>query len=145
MNIPVELLQKYNGLKAGKVFYGEFAKDGSPHAAVVVTIHDGMVNYFCFTSQKLTIKRYNQTDPLASITLTDEEARNIFPDSVKTTYIYCGKSNWGRIPEEGFFRKLSSGVFNLKTEVSADLFERIKSAIKSSKTMTPKLIELLGL
>lgn len=145
MNIPVELLQKYNGLKAGKVFYGEFAKDGSPHAAVVVTIHDGMVNYFCFTSQKLTIKRYSQTDPLASITLTDDEARNIFPNSAKSTYIYCGRSNWGMIPEEEFLRKLSSGVFILKTEVSADLCERIKFAIKSSKTMTPKLIDMMGL
>ena len=128
-----------------KVFYGEFAKDGSPHAAVVVTIHNGMVNYFCFTSQELTIKRYNQTDPLVSITLTEDEARNIFPNSTKTTYIYCGKSNWGRIPEEEFLKKLSNGVFTLKTEVSTDLFERIKIAVKSSKTMTPKLLKILGL
>ncbi len=56
-----------------------------------------------------------------------------------------GKSNWGRIPEEEFLKKLSNGVFTLKTEVSTDLFERIKIAVKSSKTMTPKLLKILGL
>ena len=145
MNISVDLLQKFNSLKAGKVFYGELAKDGSTHAAVVVTIHDGMVNYYCFTSQELTIKRYTQTDPLASVKLTEMEARNIFPDSSKSTYIYCGKSNWGRIPEEDFLKKLSTGVFTLKSEVSCELFEKIKSAIKNSKTMTPKLLKVLGI
>lgn len=145
MNISVDLLQKFNSLKAGKVFYGELAKDGSTHAAVVVTIHDGMVNYYCFTSQELTIKRYKQTDPLASVKLTEMEARNIFPDSLKTTYIYCGKSNWGRMPEEDFLKKLSTGVFTLKSKVSCELFEKIKSAIKNSKTMTPKLLKVLGI
>lgn len=52
MNISVDLLQKFNSLKAGKVFYGELAKDGSTHAAVVVTIHNGMVNYYCFILPK---------------------------------------------------------------------------------------------
>ena len=94
MNIPADLLQKFNGLKAGKVYYGELAKDGSPHAAVVVTIHNGMVNYFCFTSQGLTIKRYKEYDPSASLTLSEDESKNIFQNSSKTTYIYCGKSNW---------------------------------------------------
>ena len=145
MNISVELLQKFNSLKAGKVFYGELAKDGSTHAAVVVTIHNGIVNYYCFTSQELTIKRYNQSDPLASVKLTEMEARNIFPDSLKTTYIYCGKSNWGRMPEEDFLKKLSTGVFTLKSKVSCELFEKIKSAIKNSKTMTPKLLKVLGI
>ena len=145
MKIPVELLQKFQSLKAGKVFYGELAKDGSPHAAVVVTIHNGMVNYYCFTSQELTIKRYNQSDPLASVRLSEAEARSIFPDSSKTTYIYCGKSNWGRIPEDEFLKKLSTGVFSLKSEISVELFEKIKSAVKNSKTMTPKLIKVLGI
>lgn len=145
MNIPVELLQKFQSLKAGKVFYGELAKDGSPHAAVVVTIHNEMVNYYCFTSQELTIKRYNQSDPLASVRLSEAEARNIFLDSSKTTYIYCGKSNWGRIPEDEFLKKLSTGVFSLKSEISVELFEKIKSAVKNSKTMTPKLIKVLGI
>ena len=145
MNISVDLLQKFNSLKAGKVFYGELAKDGSTHAAVVVTIHNGMVNYYCFTSQELTIKRYKQTDPLASVKLTEMEARNIFPDSLKTTYIYCGKSNWGRMPEEDFLKKLSTGVFFFFLKVSCELFEKINSAIKNSKTMTPKLLKVLGI
>lgn len=109
MNIPVELLHRFNALKAGKVFYGELARDGSPYAAVVVAIHNGMVHYYCFTSQELTIKRYNQTDPLASVTLSDEEARTVFTCSSKTTYIYCGKSNWGRLPEEEFLKKTFNG------------------------------------
>ena len=145
MNFPVELLQKYSGLKSGKVFYGEFAKDGSFHAAIVVTIHSGMVNYFCFTSQELTIKRYNHTDPLATITLTEDETRNIFPDSTKTTYIYCGKSNWGRLPEEDFLKNLSDGIFTLRTEISSNLLIKIKNAIKNSKTMSEKSLKDMGL
>ena len=57
MNISPELLQKFNTLKAGKVYYGEFAKDSSEHAAIVVTVHNEIVHYFCFTSQELTVKR----------------------------------------------------------------------------------------
>lgn len=73
MTISPELLQKFSTLKAGKVYYGEFAGDSSEHAAVVVTVHKGMVNYFCFTSQELTVKRYAQKEPLAAVTLTKTE------------------------------------------------------------------------
>lgn len=83
MSISVDLLQKFNSLKAGKVFYGELAKDGSTHAAVVVTIHKGMVNYYCFTSQELTIKRYKQTDPLDKCKTYRNGSKKYIPRLVK--------------------------------------------------------------
>lgn len=145
MNISPDLIQKFDSLKSGKVYYGELAKDSSEHAAVVVSVFNGMVNYFCFTSQELTIKRYTDKDPKASVTLAREETNLFFPNSEKATYIYCGRSNLGQVSESEFLEKLSSGQFVLKCELPADLFERIKNAIKSSKTMTPKLLAQIGL
>ena len=55
MTVSPELLQKFNALKAGKVYYGEFARDSSDHAAVVVAISNKKVHYFCFTSQEEVI------------------------------------------------------------------------------------------
>ena len=46
MNIPVEILKTFNGLKSGKVYYGDLAKNNSSHAAVVVAVLDDVVHYF---------------------------------------------------------------------------------------------------
>ena len=145
MNISPELLQKFNTLKAGKVYYGEFAKDSSEHAAIVVTVHNEIVHYFCFTSQELTVKRYTQKDPLASVSLTKDESDLIFGAGSKQTYIYCGRNNWGHLYEKEFLQFLSSGRITLKAELPSDLFERIKTAIKSSKTMTKTILDEIGL
>lgn len=145
MKIPEELLRSFEALKAGKVYYGEFARDESSHAAVVISIRDSVVHYFCFTSQELTIKRYARNDPLACVPLTREEADLFFKDSRKQTFIYCGRSNWGRISEQAFLKGLSDGRILLKAELPMPLFERIKAAICSSKTMTKVMLEEMGL
>lgn len=144
MTISPELLQKFSTLKSGKVYYGEFAKDSSEHAAVVVSVHNGTVHYFCFTSQELTVKRYTQKDPLASVTLTKTEADLIFGEQSKQTFIYCGRSNWGQLYEKEFLQLLSNGSIKLKAELPPDLFERIKNAIRSSKTMTKTILNEIG-
>lgn len=145
MRISEELLQKFGSLRAGKVYYGEFARDESSHAAVIVTVHNSMVHYFCFTSQEITIKRYTKNDPLASVSLTSEESDLFFKASGKRTFIYCGRSNWGQMSESAFLEGLSSGKITLRAELPAPLFERIKSAIRNSKTMTKPLLEEIGL
>ncbi len=145
MNISPELLQRFNCLKVGKVYYGDFAKDGSSHAAVVVTIHNGMVHYFCFTSQELTISRYVRKDPNAGIALSKAESDLFFAGSNKQTFIYCGRSNWGQISEKTFLEYLSIGKVTLKAELPAELFNRIKDAIRNSKTMTADMLEEIGL
>ena len=145
MKISPELLAKFELLKAGKVYYGDFAKDSSSHAAVVVTIHNDFVNFFCFTSQTITIERFKQKDPKATLELTKQEADLFFPNSEKDTYIYCGRSNWGKYSQTEFLELLSKGQISLKAELPDDLFMRIKKAIRESKTMTPNLIKDIGL
>lgn len=145
MTISPELLQKFNMLKADKFYYGEFAKNSSEHAAVVVTVHNGTVHYFCFTSQELTVKRYSQKDPLAAVILNKSEFDLIFGGQSKQTYIYCGRSNLGHLSENEFIKLLSSGKIKLKVELPETLFERIKNAIKNSKTMTKSILDEIGL
>lgn len=91
MNISPELLKIFDSLKAGKVYYGDFARDGSSHAAVVISVYKGMVNYFCFTSQEQTIRRYLRNDPLAGVSLTEEESGLFFRmEESRRSYIVVG-------------------------------------------------------
>lgn len=145
MNIPVEILKTFNGLKSGKVYYGDLAKNNSSHAAVVVAVLDDVVHYFCFTSQQETVKRYVLKDPEAGIKLSDEERKIIFPESEKDTFIYCGRANWCKKSEKEFLQLLSTSQITLRAELPAALFEKIKNAIRSSETFSVIQLKEMGL
>ncbi|MBQ6567368.1 MAG: hypothetical protein IJR93_08025 [Treponema sp.] len=145
MNISPELLKIFDSLKAGKVYYGDFARDGSSHAAVVISVYKGMVNYFCFTSQEQTIRRYLRNDPLAGVSLTEEESGLFFPNGGKQTFIYCGRSNWGQLLEKTFLEYLSTGKITLRAELPEELFTRIKNALRNSRTLTQSNLLEIGL
>ena len=93
----------------------------------------------------MTVKRYSQKDPLAAVILNKSESDLIFGGQSKQTYIYCGRSNWGHLSENEFIKLLSSGKIKLKVELPETLFERIKNAIKNSKTMTKSILDEIGL
>lgn len=132
-------------LKSGKVYYGDLAKNDSSHAAVVVTILNGVVHYFCFTSQQETVKRYVSKDPDAGVKLSDEERTLIFPESEKETFIYCGRANWCKKSETDFLQQLSTSQITLRAELPNSLFEKIKNAIKSSETFSVIQLKEMGL
>ena len=61
MQLSFELLKSQYKIECGAVYGGKiFAKDGSPHKAVVfyVSKETEQVYTFCITSQEKTIKRF---------------------------------------------------------------------------------------
>lgn len=93
MQISSELLEKFNLLREGKVYYGEFTKDTSFHAAVVITMYNDRLNCFCITSSASYIKSVSKIDKAAVIPLPKELVSRIFIEQQKESWIYCGRAN----------------------------------------------------
>lgn len=88
MQISSDILEKYNLLKEGKVYYGEFAKDSSFHAAVVITKYKDRLNCFCITSSKSYIDSVSKFDKSAVVKLPETLVEQIFMEQKKELYIF---------------------------------------------------------
>ena len=136
MQFSFDVLKAYYKIECGSVYGGEiFAKDGSPHKAVVfyVSKETDCVYTFCITSQEKTIKRFEQIDCKASVVkLPEELVKELYNDD-DSSWIYCGKSNIGIIPVDNFIKALSEKhIKPCNIKLSDALFSEIVMATRAS-------------
>ena len=145
MQIAPEILEKFNFLKEGKVYYGEFARDTSFHAAVVITMHDERLNCYCISSSKAYIESVSKFDKSAVVKVPETLVSQIFKEYQKDSWIYCGKANLKTIEKTDFLALLSTNKISFREEVSADFLAKLKKAVKSSITYSKQMLVELGL
>ena len=145
MQISSEFLEKFNLLKEGKVYYGEFARDTSFHAAVVITMHNNRLNCFCITSSASYIKSVSKIDKAAVVPLSKELVSRIFVEQQKESWIYCGRANLKTISKKEFLDLLSKNKISFRDEVSPDFLKQLQNAIRSSITYSKQMLSDLGL
>lgn len=145
MRIAVDILEKFNSLKEGKVYYGEFARDTSFHAAVVITMHNDRLNCYCISSSKSFIDSVSKYDEKAVVKLSDVLVGKIFSEQRKESWIYCGKANLRTISRKDFLDMLSKRKISFREEIAEDFLSELKNAIRSSVTYSKRDLENLGL
>ncbi|MBD5434638.1 MAG: hypothetical protein HDR35_10175 [Treponema sp.] len=145
MQIAVGILEKFNSLKEGKVYYGEFARDTSLHAAVVITMHNDRLNCYCISSSKSFIDSVSKYDEKAVVRVSDLLVDRIFSEQHKESWIYCGKANLKKISRKDFLDMLSKGSISFREEVSDNFLAELKDAVRNSVTYSKKDLEELGL
>lgn len=146
MKIAPELIEELHLIKAGKVYYGAFARDDSDHAAVVVSIYNDTVNYFSITSSRNFIEGIQRNrDPEAIVELTEEETKLFFPDNPKKDWIYCGIANWQIKKYKDFAADYAAGKIRLVGNATEALFRRVIKAIRGSITYTHRNLVEMGL
>lgn len=144
MQISSEILKKFNLLKEGKVYYGEFAKDSSFHAAVVITMYKDRLNCFCITSSKSYIDSVSKIDKSAVVSVPKSLVDRIFTEQQKDSWIYCGKANLKTINKNDFLALLSKNKISFKDEVPEEFLAQLKIAVKSSITYSKQMLSELG-
>lgn len=145
MQISPEVLKKFDHLKEGKVYYGEFAKDASFHAAVVITMYKDRLNCFCITSSKIYIDSVLKNDKEAVVKVPESLVNRIFTEKQKESWIYCGKANLKSIGKDDFLDLLSKNKISFKDEVSPDFLQELRIAARNSKTYSRQMLSELGL
>ena len=131
-------------LKEGKVYYGEFAKDNSFHAAIVITMHNDRLNCFCITSSKKYIDSISKVDKLAVVKIPESLVKKIFPDGQKESWVYCGKANLKTFEKQDFLDLLSKNIISFKDEIPDELLNQLKEAVRSSITYSKQMLAELG-
>lgn len=148
MQFSFELLKKYYKIESAAIYGGEiFAKDGSPDKAVVfyVSKETDCVYTFCITSQEKTIRRFEQIDCKASVVeLPYDVVKELYNDD-KPSWIYCGKSNIGKIPLDDFIKALSEKQIKPYKKLQDSLFSEIVLATRSSITYSDDDLIEIGL
>jgi len=145
MTITPELIQQFNLIRVGGVYYGAFAKDETDHAAIIAAIHDKDVHYFSITSSKDFIESRKLFDPNAVVELEEKETKLFFPDNPKHDWIYCGSANWQIKSFDVFMQELSGGSIKVLQNAPEALFERVIKAIKESITYSKDELQKMGL
>lgn len=145
MLVPENLIDKFGLVKKKNSYYGAFAKDGTDHVAIVVSIYNNTVHYFCITSSEDFINARLLSDPDAVVSLEMKETVIFFPNDTKKDWIYCGAMNWGQMPLDDFKRQLATGIINYINGVPDDLFEKIIDAIKASDTYSEEDLTTMGI
>ena len=128
MQIAASIIEKFNLLKEGKVYYGEFAKDTSFHAAVVITMHKDRLNCFCISSSKTFIDSVLKFDGAAVVKVPDELVRKIFTEPRKGSWIYCGRANLKSMAKKEFLDLLAKNRISFKGEVPEAFLAELKAA-----------------
>lgn len=145
MIITPELIEQFNLIRVGGVYYGAFAKDETDHAAIIAAIHEETVHYFSITSSKDFIDSRKHFDPNAVVELQESETKLFFPDNPKDDWIYCGSANWQTKKFEDFKQDLAKGVIKVLPEAPKSLFERVIKAIKESITYSNEELKKMGI
>lgn len=145
MTITPELIEQFNLIRVGGVYYGAFAKDQSDHAAIVAAIYEDFVHYFSITSSKDFIDSRKVFDPKAVVELEEAETRLFFPDNPKDDWIYCGSANWQIKSINDFMNDLSNGVIKVLPNAPEKLFKRVINAIKESITYSTEELKKMGI
>ena len=145
MIITPELIEQFNLIRVGGVYYGAFAKDESDHAAIIAAIHEETVHYFSITSSKDFIDSRKHFDPNAVVELLESETKLYFPENPKDDWIYCGSANWQTKQFEDFKQDLTKGVIKVLPNAPKSLFERVIKAIKESITYSSEELKKMGL
>lgn len=141
MTITPELIEQFNLVRVGGVYYGAFAKDETDHAA----IHDDTVHYFSITSSKDFIDSRKVFDPKAVVELEAAETKLFFPDNPKDDWIYCGSANWQTKEFEIFKQDLADGIIRVLPNAPTALFERVIKGIKESITYSNDELKKMGI
>ena len=133
--------------KDGEILFGPFAKDLSPHNAVILHVIDKKVYLFPISSRENTLAFYNNTDSAAVVELTREEKESIFRDKAKPiSFIYCGKRNIitkSIVELQVLVEKKEAFVRPIMA--SQDLMERIVFGVYNSRTNDEETIKsILG-
>ena len=148
MQFSFEFLKNHYKIECGSVYGGEiFAKDGSPHKAVVfyVSKETDCVYTFCITSQEKTIRRFEQIDCKASVVeLPFDVIKELYNDD-KSSWIYCGKSNIGKIPLDDFINALAEHRIKPYKKLNETLFSEIVLATHASITYSDDDLIEIGL
>lgn len=144
IKICPELLEKYESLKAGKVYYGEFAKDTSLHGGVVLSVVDGIVHVFCITSSERFIQSQRIYDPQSIVEVPSDIVNEVFSEQQKPSWVYCGKANHSVYSEKEFLSLLSEGKIAFKCTADDSFFEKVKNAVRNSVTYTSYDLSSMG-
>ncbi len=145
MTITPELIEQFNLIRVGGVYYGAFAKDETDHAAIIAAIHEDKVHYFSITSSKDFIDSRKIFDPNAVVELKKTETELFFPDNPKDDWIYCGSANWQKKDLENFKQDLAKGIIRILPNAPKSLYERVIKGIKESITYSNDELKKMGI
>lgn len=145
MTITPELIEQFNLIRVGGVYYGAFAKDETDHAAIIAAIHENNVHYFSITSSKDFIESRKLFDSKAVVELEEKETELFFPDNPKHDWIYCGSANWQTKSFEVFKQDLAEGNIKVLQTAPKALIERVIKGIKESITYSNDELKKMGL
>ena len=145
MTITPELIEQFNLIRVGGVYYGAFAKDESDHAAIIAAIHEDTVHYFSITSSKDFIDSRKIFDSKAVVELEESETKLFFPDNPKDDWIYCGSANWQIKSFESFKQDLANGIIKVLPNAPKSLYERVIKGIKESVTYSNDELRKMGI
>lgn len=148
MKIDVEILKNTYKIESGFIYAGKvFAKDGSPHKAVVFCVSEDkkIVYTYCITSQKDTIEYFKNTDtPKSVVELPTEIVKKLYNDE-DNSWIYCGKANLGKITIDDFYKELSDLKIKPVLKLENEVFSEIILSTKESYTYSEDDLRDFGL